>query len=314
MTRPTSRPRIIAPQLALNWTRDVRADGVDTIDIADLQIAEGMFEDTVSKVRLERLGDALRTLGYPTALPVRDTGGRGGTAGYVLTGGHRFYRAAQLVLATGTELAPDELQRVRQVPIAIDRGMDPPSTIITLLTGVDRLKIPPLDVARAFSDLKARAGWSNLHIGIAFGVSEGKVYGYGRVAAEPELVAAVEAGMKITVAMALAEVKDSASRAALLAAAREGKRLKVADVTGKCRPSIIDDISAPDPEAHLHLPEPMPGSQEERGAHFVTVTRIFVQGLNADDDRGWDSLQQSHAIIDTALVGRHARQGAEQQP
>ncbi len=314
MTRRTSPPRIIAPQLALDWTGDVRADGVDTIDIADLQIAEGMFEDTVSKVRLEQLGDALRTLGYPTALPVRDTGGRGGTPRYVLIGGHRVYRAAQLVLATGTELPPDELQRVRQVPIVIDRGMNTPSTMVMLLTSTDRVTLPPLDVARAFSDLKKRSGYSNLHIGIAFGASEGKVFGYTRVAADPELVKAVEGGMRISVAMALAQLQDPVARSAFIASAREGKRLTMADITGKSTSSIssiFDDIPLPALAVHPDRPDPPTSLASARAQHFMCVTKIFIQDLNDDDDREWERLLQGRAIIDAALAGRRARNGGD---
>lgn len=318
MSRRTSRPRIIAPQPAPDRTlaaqSHVRTNDVDSIDIAELTIQEGSFGGTVSEARLKQLGEALRTLGYPTALPVRNTGAHGGTPRYVLIGGHRVYRAAELLLAKGAELTPGELQRIRQVPIVIDRGMNTPSTMAMLLTSTDRVTLPPLDVARAFSDLKKRSGYSNLHIGIAFGASEGKVYGYTRVVADPELVKAVESGMRISVAMALAQVQDPVARSAFIASAREGKCLTMADVTGKKTSSIssiFDDVLLPALAAHPDRPDPPASLASARAEHFMSVTKIFIQDLNNDDDREWERLLQGRALIDAALAGRRARNGGD---
>lgn len=117
--------------------------------------------------------------------------------------------------------------------------------------------------------------------------------------------------------MALAQLQDPGTRAAFIASAREGKRLTMADITGKKTSSIssiFDDFPLPVLEAHPDRPDPPASLASARAEHFVSVTKIFIQDLNDDDDREWERLLQGRAIIDAALAGRRARNGGDRQP
>ena len=308
MTHRATGPRIVAPQsepvreasMASEWRRD---NDITSLDIAQITMSPTLLTQTIRKTQLMTLGNALRESGYPAPLPVRVVRANNATTQYLLIGGHRLYRAAKNVLATGISLGVEEIERIQRVPVVIDTGSNDASPIVGLLADIDRVKPQPAMVAQVLANVKQRSGWSNLAIGIAFGLSEGKVQGYISVSERPELLHAVEGGLGITIAIALGQATDQQRSAELLDLWKTGTRLKVGDVTRVRKSSVIDD-AVRSPSRTLPDYGGMDDLTDERAAHLLAVTRLCVDDPQERTPRSWEMLEQAHTLMTALLATR----------
>jgi len=308
MTRRSIRPRLIAPQSELDRlpgaTGGQREEDPTVLDFGQITVSSARPTTTISKKGLATLGEALRGTGFPTPLPVRMVRAGDGTSQYVLIGGYRLYRAAEVLLAGGDNVSPEERERIRRVPVAIDSGLGTTAPMLALLTEVDRVKVAPATAARTLAAVKERSGWTNVAIGVAFGLSEGKVHGYVNVAHDAGIIGAVERGLNITVAIALARNPDQKTRDGLLDSWNAGARLTVENVTPGKTSSTIDDRAASGMDPLPLGRDEILAVAEERAAHLLTVTRICLDHRHERSPRWWETIGHACALMNSVLDGR----------
>jgi len=168
---------------------------------------------TFTPAALDELAASIRTHGVLQPLTVRKSGDR-----YQIGTGERRWQAAQRA-------------GLAEVP-CIERAMDDGQMReLALVENVLREDLSPLDLARALQQMMDVYGLSARALSERLGKNHGYVVDKLRIARDPRIAAAVEDGtLGATVALALAELDDEATRADVLARATQGERIKVKDV------------------------------------------------------------------------------------
>jgi len=221
MTRHTTQP---AAPIARNYDMDDLFDvsgpprardllGARAIPVDLLDPNPSQPRTTFDRAALEGLAASIRAHGVLQPLTVRKVGDR-----YQIGAGERRWQAAQLA-------------GLAEVP-CIERAMDDGQMReLALVENVMREDLSPLDLARALQQMMDVFGLSARALSERLGKNHGYVVDKLRIARDPRIAAAVEDGtLGATVALALAELDDEATRTGLLSRAAQGERIKVKDV------------------------------------------------------------------------------------
>jgi len=258
MTRP---PTPLAAPIARNYDMDDLFDvsgpprardllGARAIPVDLLDPNPSQPRTTFDRAALEGLATSIRAHGVLQPLTVRKVGDR-----YQIGAGERRWQAAQLA-------------GLAEVP-CIERAMDDSQMReLALVENVMREDLSPLDLARALQQMMDVFGLSARALSERLGKNHGYVVDKLRIARDPRIAAAVEDGaLGATVALALAELDDEATRTGLLARATQGERIKVKDVQ-----AVRDQAVSVKPTARPIAGRPNQRDEHDRAAGLPPTT------------------------------------------